>query len=125
MQSSAAHPRHPARSLAVVIAALLALGLVAITPVARAANPSSGTLTNVGDRVSWTGGPFAQSNPTDPSINPAFCTGPIQPGCDHYKLHVAPQTSPSTLVVDLVPSDPSDDYDVYIYGPGGEEVGSS
>ena len=106
------------------IAALLAAGLVSLSPLARAASPTSGTVRAPGDRVTWTGGPFVTSNPTNPTPGAPFCEAP-QPGCDHYTLTVTPQAAPSTLVIDVRPDNPADDYDLYVYGPNGQLEGSS
>src|SRR5688572_10909938 len=106
------------------IAALVTAGLVAVSPLARAASPASGTLRAAGDRTTWTGGPFVASNPTNPTPGVPFC-GEGQPGCDHFTVRVTAQTSPSTLVIDVRPDNPADDYDLYVYGPNGQLESSS
>jgi hypothetical protein len=111
------------RRLALVLAVLVTAALVQLSPLARAASPASGTLQAPGDRVAWTGGPFAQSNGTDPVLAPCR-TLPSQAGCDHYALTVGTSTAP-TLVVEVRPADPSDDVDVYLYGPDGLPAGDS
>src|SRR3954447_16958992 len=111
------------RRLALVIAALLAVGLVQLSPLARAATPSSGSLRNPGDRVAWSGGPFVASNPVTPTPGVPFCQSG-EPGCDHYTVNVS-TTVPATLVIDVHPANATDDYDLYVYGPSGKLEGQS
>ena len=107
------------RRLAAVIAALLAVGLFQLSPLARAADPASGTLGAPGDRVTWTGGPFLVSNPSD-VVEPCGMAG--EPGCDRFTVTVAPQSAPSTLVVTVSTEQADfDDYDLYVFKDG-EEV---
>jgi hypothetical protein len=115
------------RRLAAVIATLLVVALVSLSPVARAASPSNASLTAPGDRVTWTGGPFFTSNPINDvgAGGPEPCGDAAAPGCDRFTVSVAPQTSPSTLVVTVTTANPDvDDYDLYLY-QGGVLIGRS
>jgi hypothetical protein len=113
------------RTLAVTISGLLAAALLAITPIARAASPSSGSLNAVGDEVTWTGGPFA-TPVSDPVGLEEACQDPADPSCDRYALTVGAQSGPTTLVVTIKTENGEvDDYDLAVYGPDGKELGSS
>src|SRR6186713_93155 len=68
----------------------------------------------------WTGGPFVASNP-------AGCVTTLDPSCDTFALTINPPAS-GNYTVDIVVSTAApndDDYDVYVYGPGGARAGSS
>jgi hypothetical protein len=111
------------RRLAAAIAALLAVGLLQLTPLARAASPASGSLSSPGDRVTWTGGPFTVSNPSD-VVEP--CASTAEPGCDRFSLTVAPQATPTALVISVSTADPEgDDYDLYVFKDGREVARSA
>ena len=115
------------RRLGALVTALLVIGLVSVSPLARAASPSSGNLAAPGDRVSWTGGPFFTPNPVNDvglgGVEP--CADASAPGCDRFTVTVSPQASPSTLVVTVTTADHEvDDYDLYVYR-GGVLVGRS
>ncbi|MDQ3107099.1 MAG: hypothetical protein M3Q68_04765, partial [Actinomycetota bacterium] len=61
------------RRLGLVLVALVAIALSQVSPLARAASPSSGSLGAPGDRASWTGGPFLVSS-TDPANLEEACS---------------------------------------------------
>lgn len=98
----------------------LVLGLTALVPAAaHAAAPSAGTVSPVATSASWTGGPFLTSNPS------GLCLV-VDPSCDSYALTIVPPATGSyTVEITTTPSAESDDYDLYVNGPGGQRVGSS
>ncbi|HEX8708348.1 MAG TPA: FG-GAP-like repeat-containing protein [Pyrinomonadaceae bacterium] len=101
-----------------------------------AGTPSSGTVSPSTPVITYTGGPFAVSNPSSPvGENPPVCS-PATP-CDEFALHVdlpANNTTSYSVVVTIDWTDdpqtpttqgaPNSDYDVYIYKSDGiTEVG--
>jgi hypothetical protein len=111
------------RTLAVVVTTLVAAALLAVSPVARAASPSSGSLNDVGDRVAWTGGPFLVPV-SDPAALEEACTDPADPSCDRFSLTVGAQSGPATLIITVKTENGEvNDYDVAVYGPDGNEAG--
>ncbi len=113
------------RRLGLVLAVLATIALVQVSPLARAANPSSGSLGAPGDRVNWTGGPFLVSS-TDPANLDEACVDPDDPSCDRFAVTVGAQGGPTTLVVTIKTANGDvDDYDVSVYGPDGQQAGTS
>ena len=103
---------------------LLILGAAACQP-ARAATPSSGTLSDTSGPVSYTAGPFALANPTPVPLVDAGpeCNNPTQP-CDDFTLTVALPSGyaaahPGELIRFTLGWTDSgtgrSDYDLYIY----------
>ncbi len=86
-------------------------------PAARAANPSSGTVSGSSLQASWTGGPMT------PTLG--SCDSPSNAGCDHYRLTITPPPFPFNVEINLTPQLPSDDYDLEVYGPNGEQLDTS
>lgn len=84
-----------------------------------AAEPPAGTISSDNPTVMWTGGPFLTSNPT-------FCL-PADPACDTFELTVAePLPRDHYLVTVSIDGEfDGDDYDLFVFGPDGEEVASS
>jgi hypothetical protein len=82
-----------------------------------AANPASGTVSDSTTQASWTGGPLT---PTAAST----CGGPNNPQCDNYKLTIAPPSYSFQVKITLT-LQPTDDYDLEVYGPDGSLVGNS
>src|SRR5687768_12964605 len=96
-------------------------GVIALLPAAasEAATPSAGTVSAVSTSSSWTGGPFLTSNPS------GLCFA-VDPSCDSYALTIVPPaTGNYTVEITTTPSSEGDDYDLYVYGPAGQTVGSS
>ncbi|MDT5062833.1 MAG: hypothetical protein QOH63_3292 [Acidobacteriota bacterium] len=95
--------------------------------VAQAGTPSSGTLSPSHPLITYTGGPFAVSNPSSPvGATPPACA----PGtCDDFALHIdipAGTTSYSAVVTidwtdngTTTQGNPNSDFDVYIYKSDG------
>ncbi|HEX8144317.1 MAG TPA: Calx-beta domain-containing protein [Pyrinomonadaceae bacterium] len=102
---------------------------VCVTRLALAGTPSSGTLSPANPLITYTGGPFATSNPTSPvGENPPVCS-PATP-CDEFALTVSIPSGSTTDYSVVVTIDWTDsgttttgnsasDYDVYIYQPDG------
>src|SRR5215218_2660878 len=80
----------------------------------RAASPASGTVSQANPVVSWTGGPITPKA--------AGCTGPEDPGCDHFQLTIVPPPGGFTVKITLTPLD---DWDLNVYDPSGSGEGSS
>ena len=110
-----------------IVVSCLLTGALAASPapgvgqpeVASAATPTSGTISSQNPTVSWTGGPFLTSNPT-------FCL-PADPACDTFQLTVAQPLPRGDYLVKVAIDGQfdSDDYDLFVFGPDGEEVGSA
>jgi len=99
--------RDPARVLASLL--LLALAPAALV---QAAEPSSGTLSDPNDEVTWFGAPFAS--------NPVACPTSVDPSCDHFRLTIA-STSIKRVLIAIAP-DPgfeADDYDLFVFDDQG------
>ena len=95
----------------------LVAGLLAAPGPAQAASPKSGRIGSGSKSVTWSGGPFTASNP-------AACVGASDPTCDHFLLQVDRLKSGTSVQV-AVAAPAEDDYDLYVYGPDGTEVGNS
>src|SRR5207249_10101414 len=98
---------------------------IAFSPVAFAANPPSGTLTDTSGPISYTAGPFFVANPTPILLvdSGPECFDPAQP-CDNFALTVTLPSGyaaahPNAVVkVTLSWTDTgsgASDYDLYIY----------
>ncbi len=98
------------------LAAALVGGLLFCTS-AWAANPSSGTVSSSSPQANWTGGPLT---PTAAST----CGGPSNPACDNYKLTIVPPSFAFKVDITLTVQ-PTDDYDLEVYGPDGSLLGQS
>ncbi len=98
------------------MAILLAMGLL-VGAAARAANPPSGTVSQASPQASWTGGPLT---PTAAST----CDGPNNTQCDNYNLTIVPPSYAFKVEIKLS-LQPTDDYDLEVYGPDGALVASS
>jgi hypothetical protein len=86
---------------------------------ATAATPSSGTVSSDSPALTWQGKTFITSNPT-------FCL-PSDPACDTFELTIAaPLPSGGYIVtISIDGQGVADDFDLFVFGPDGEEVGSS
>ena len=101
--------------------AFLTLCLVLLVPMAYAATPSNGTISNQNSEVTWSGTPLAP--------NPAGCVNSTDPTCDHFILTVANNVkrvliaiTPAAGCGEPNPVDsglPHDDYDLYVYDNNG------
>src|SRR5258708_6211065 len=97
---------------------LLLLGAVCATvlPLAgsQAATPNAGTISESSPSVSWSG-----DNHTPTA---ASCHGPNDPACDNFKLTITPPSFQFQVLIQLAPVG---DYDLYVYGPDGGQIGNS
>jgi len=131
--------RHVTR---VLVAAAAVCALASAVPAAQAATPKSGTLNKKVRSLSWKGGPFNGPMPTgDPQslsgglVQTACLQGKSDTFCDHYYLKVdmgarsliklAMTCSQSGLEVLQAAGSAPNDFDMYLYGPDGSEVGES
>ena len=85
--------------------------------VAAAANPGSGTLSEANPEVTWTGGPKESTQSAD-------CGGPGNTACDDFQLNVVPPGYAYAVEIVLTPLG-ADDWDLQVFGPDGNLVGSS
>jgi hypothetical protein len=97
------------------LASALAAGML-LCASAWAASPSAGTVSQGSAQSSWTGGP---GQPTA-----AACGSPTNTKCDNYKLTVVPPSYSFKVEISLT-LQPTDDYDLEVYGPDGSLAGSS
>jgi hypothetical protein len=95
-----------------VSATLLLLGS------SQAATPSSGTVSQANPTVSWSGPSFAAPTAS------ANCGGPDNPSCDNFKLTIVPPASSFAVEIKLQPF-AAGDWDLQVYDPAGNLVGSS
>src|SRR5215831_20233125 len=85
-----------------------------------AATPGSGTVSQSSPTTSWTG----------PLLTPtgsSSCNGPNDPSCDNFKLTIVPPDStfgPYQVTIQTV-SALSGDWDMQVYDPNGNVIGSS
>src|SRR6266571_9183407 len=85
-----------------------------------AATPSSGTVSQSNPTVTWSG-------PSVAVATAGGCSGPDDSTCDNFKLTIIPP-DPSfgayVVVITLQPFS-AGDWDLYVFGPSGNQVGSS
>jgi len=112
---NAMHPA-PLRRATAMAALATGLALLVAAP-AQAATPASGTVSSSSPTVTWTG------NPQPPTAS-ATCNGPSNPACDNFQLTILAPSDPFTVAIEVVPQ-LTDDYDIEVYGPGGELVDDS
>ena len=98
------------RKLPLLVAALAAAVVVALP--ATASTPASGGLSSRKAGVQWTGSSVVS--------NPAACTGPTDPTCDHFLLSIEPVKGNDVLVTIDVAA--TEDWDLEVYGPDGTLV---
>lgn len=103
------------RAFRAVLPAALAT-LLCLPAIARAATPSSGTVSGTSAQASWTGGPAL---PTA-----GGCGGPANAKCDNYKLSIAPPSYAFKVEI-KISLKPADDYDLEVYGPDGALLATS
>lgn len=113
---------------ALIVVCLISVG-VGVTRLVLAGTPSSGTLSPAHPLITYTGGPFAISNPSSPvGETPPACS-PATP-CDDFALHIdipAGNTTGYSAVVTIDWTDSgtttqgasNSDFDVYIYKSDG------
>src|SRR5262245_51528186 len=109
----------------VVLAGALAL-LAAGPPAAKAATPSSGSVSPSAPSATYSGGDFDGTNQTGltpidpaPGVTPV-CSSPLLP-CDDYTLTVTVPTDPHSyaIVVTVTVTNPGADFDLYLMDADG------
>src|SRR5919201_904797 len=101
-----------------IVAAALA---VLLPGSATSAVPASGTVSPVQPTATWQGGPAVASNPSGVCIG-----GGLDVVCDRYLLTITPPaTGDYSVNITLSIPNSGDDWDLFVYGPDGKEVGSS
>ncbi len=108
------------------LVATLAVSFVASgLPVASAATPQSGTVSEASPTVTWSGGPFVTSN--GGTCSPS--TTDTDPACDNFLLTIdTPSYSPFKVIISMDSTSSTadaDDYDLTVFDPDGVEAGSS
>lgn len=99
------------------ITAAAVAALAAFAPMAQAATPSSGTVSN-NNEVTWSGTPLAS--------NPAACPTATDPSCDHFTMTIAnPGVKRVLVAIAAADGFEDDDYDLFVYDDQGTLVGSS
>lgn len=98
------------------VSALVALALLGIAaPTARAATPSSGSATAVGDSLSWTGGPFT-------SVNAATATCLEGVSCDTFLLELMiPEGKVARVDFAIAWESADNDFDLFVFDEQGVE----
>ena len=106
--------------------ALVALCMLAGTlalfvgPIAFSATPTSGTVSEANPTVAWTG-------PVKPATGSASCGGPNNAACDNFRLNIVPPSPAFGPYIVEISLDPAlaGDWDLQVYGPSGNQIGSS
>lgn len=98
-------------------AALLAAAALTLAVPAWASSPTAGSVSSTATQTSWTGGPNLLGVGT-------ACGGPANSKCDNYKLTINPPTGSFQVEITLT-SPLLNDYDLEVYGPNNQLVGSS
>ena len=99
-----------------------------LVPVAQAATPASGTVSDTKTTLTYTSGPFAVSNVT--STASLTCMDPVAP-CDDFQLTISVPAGFSTthsgtvVKVSTAWTNTAEDYDVYAYDSAGGDAGKS
>jgi len=118
------------RTLSLAVALVItALAIAAMSVPALAATPSSGTISTTAPTATWTGQTYVLASTTVPEECPP-ATDPANVLCDHFflTLDIASNfwdqnTGQVTIRITWASSD--NDFDLYVFGPDGSEVGSS
>jgi hypothetical protein len=98
-------------------AALLAAAALTLAVPAWASSPSAGSVSQTAAQAAWTGGPNLLGVGT-------ACGGPTNSKCDNYKLTINPPAGSFQVEITLTSSF-LNDYDLEVYGPNNQLVGSS
>lgn len=104
-------------TLSRAVLAALGVALLVLPAAARAAEPTSGTLSESNPQVSWTGEAKGATQNAD-------CGGPGNPDCDDFQLNIVPPSFAYAVEIVLTPI-AADDWDMQVYGPDGNLLGSS
>jgi hypothetical protein len=97
--------------------ALFAAAVLTLALPAWASSPSVGSVSQTAPQTAWTGGPNLLGVGT-------ACGGPANSKCDNYKLTINPPAGSFQVEITLA-SPFLNDYDLEVYGPNNQLVGSS
>lgn len=86
---------------------------------------ADGAISQAFPSFSWTSGPFTRTAPPTALILGDACTGPNDAKCDRKRISADIPTMGATLTVTTTSTDANADFDLYVYGPDGREVGRS
>ncbi|HEV8579712.1 MAG TPA: hypothetical protein VGX68_11590 [Thermoanaerobaculia bacterium] len=106
---------HIDRVVARILVAVAVLALIALP--AWSASPGAGTVSSSSTQTSWTGGPKLQSVLT-------VCGNPNNAKCDNFRLGISDTSGNYKVEITLTPQ-LLDDYDLEVFGPGGQLLGTS
>lgn len=73
----------------------------------------------------WTSGPFTRTPPLTSIFFGDSCTSRDDAKCDRKRIEIAVPPHGATLTITTTSGDESADFDLYVFGPDGEEIGSS
>lgn len=113
------------RMVTILTAMALATPVATLIGGTRAAEPSGGTISSDNPTIVWSGKTFLTSNPTVGLVLSQCLSA--DPACDSFDLTVANPLPKDdyTVEVAITAASTGDDYDLYVYGPNGEEIGHS
>jgi hypothetical protein len=107
------------KTTVVVLFAALLFALCSAS--AEAATPSGDTI-GPGNPTSWDGMFYAAGAVSDPTLCPSAALDPVNIVCDHFQLTA---TAACQVTVGINWPSADDDFDLYVYDSGGNEVASS
>ena len=107
------------------IRTLACAGLVTVSQLAQAApTPASGTLTEAGDQITFTGGPVSGVNQS-PAAGQPVCVVP-DTDCQIFDLAIEhAESTDSKVSISIDWTDELNDYDIYLVDAGGNVVGEA
>lgn len=73
----------------------------------------------------WTSGPFTRTPSLGGLVFGDACTSSDDPRCDRKRIEITVPAIGATLAVTTTSTDEKADFDLYVFGPDGEEIGSS
>jgi hypothetical protein len=105
-----------------LVTAIVAAAVAGLLPSsATSAAPASGTVSPVQTTAAWQGGPATASNPSGACLG-----GGLDVICDRYLLTITPPaTGDYSVNITVTIPNADDDWDLFVYGPDGNQVGSS
>src|SRR5207245_4526949 len=118
------------KAISVAVLFVLVLSSTSMLRGVHAATPSSGTLSETSQSVTWTGATYAAMANADPSTCPPSID-PLNALCDHFFLTINLAinfwtTHTGTVTITINWPSGSNDFDLYIYRQSdGQQVGSS
>jgi len=118
------------KAISIVVLFVLVLSSSSLLRGVHAATPSSGTISDTSQSVTWTGATYAAAANADPSTCPPNLD-PLNLQCDHFFLNINLAsdfwtTHTGTVTITINWPSGSNDFDLYIYRQSdGQVVGSS